>query len=190
MDFFNYIIIALSFVYTAAVLRLLGGLSAATNKQSRYIVHLILIIVQLLSIIMSFWGTWALRDIVDWKLYKLILALMDGALYYFLATVLVPENPNEIQSWKNYYFENKHKFFYGALVFLVYVQIHSIVLTDQEFLHPARLGNLIALIPVYLGIRSFNHKIHLGIAIYYLIFVVLMVFTVASEPGWVDSFQK
>ena len=189
MDLFNFIIIALSFVYTAAVLRLLGGISAASNKQSRYFVHLIFIAVVILSIIMSFWGTWALRD-VDWKLYKFVIALMDGALYYFIATVLVPENPNEIESWRIYYFKNKHKFFYGMLFFLFYVQIHSIVLTDQEFLHPARLGNLIALIPIYLGLRSENHKVHVGIALYYIIFVITMVFTIASEPGWVDSFQK
>ena len=187
MDFFNFIIIALSFVYTAAVLRLLGGISSATNKQSRYIVHLIFIVVVLTSIVISYWGAWALIDI-DWKLYKFILALMDGALYYFIATVLVPENPNEIESWKTYYYKNKNKLFYAMLIFVVYVQIHSLVLIDQELLHPARLGNLIALIPVYLGLRSKNHKVHLGISLYYIIFVILMVFTIASEPGWVDNF--
>ena len=189
MDLFNYISIALSFVYTAAVLRLLGGISAATNKQSRYSVHLILIIVVIVSIVISFWGTWALRD-VEWKLYKFILALIDGAFYYFIATVLVPENPNEVESWKSYYYNIKHKYFYASLFFLFYVQIHSIVLTDQELLHPARLGNLIALVPIYFGIKSFNHKVHLGIAIYYIIFVTIMVFTIAAEPGWTDSFQK
>lgn len=116
MEFFNYVSIALSFVYTAAVLRLLGGISAATNKQSRYIVHIIFIGVTIISIIISFWGTWSLRD-VDWKLYKFILALMDGAIYYFIATVLIPENPNEIQSWKDYYYKNKNKLFYGMLFF-------------------------------------------------------------------------
>ena len=35
---------------------------------------------------MSFWGTWALRD-VDWKLYKFLLAIVDGALYYVTATI-------------------------------------------------------------------------------------------------------
>lgn len=187
MDFFNYILIAFSFVYTAAVLRILGGISAATNKERRYSIHLIFLVVILISIVISFWGIWALRD-VEWKLYKFILALMDGALYYFIATVLIPENPNEIESWKDYYYKNKHKLFYGMLFFLFYVQIHSVVLIEQELIHPARLGNLIALIPIYLGIQSKNHKIHFGIAIYYLIFVIMMVFTIASEPGWVDNF--
>jgi len=186
MDFFNFIIIALSFVYTAAVLRLLGGISSAVNKKSRYIVHLIFIIVIIISIIISFWGAWALID-VEWKLYKFIIALFDGALYYFIATVIIPENPNEIESWRTYYYSNKNKFFYGMLFFLFYVQIHSVVLIEQELFHPARLGNLIALIPIFLGLRSKNHKVHLGIALYYLLFVIIMVFTIASEPGWVDN---
>ena len=109
------------------------------------------IVVVLLSIVISFSGVWAVRD-VDWKLYKFIIALMDGALYYFIAAVLVLENPNEIESCRSYYYKNKHKFFLGMLFFLFYVQIHSIVLTDQEFLHPARLSNLVALIPIYLFI--------------------------------------
>jgi len=187
MDLFSFISIALSFVYTAAALRLIGGLSAATNKQSRYIVHLIFIAVQIVSIVMSFWGTWALRDEVDWKLYKLILALMDGALYYFLATVLVPENPNEIKSWKDYYFENKHKLFYTILFFLFYIQIHAYVLTDQELFHLAQIFSLLNLVPIYFGLKSKNHKVHFAIAIYYLISITAMAFTVASEPGWIDQ---
>lgn len=186
MDFFNFIIIAFSFVYTAAVLRILGGISAATNKESRYSVHIIFLAVNIISIIISFWGTWALKD-VDWKLYKFILALMDGALYYYIATILVPENPNEVSSWKNYYFENKNKFFYGMLFFLVYIQVHSFVLIHQELWHPARLGNLLAFIPIIIGIRSKSHKVHLGLAIYYIVFVVFMVFTIAAEPGWVAN---
>ena len=186
MDLFSYLSIALSFVYTAAVLRILGGISAATNQQSRYIVHLLYLAVVIISIIISFWGSWALIDI-EWKLYKFILALMDGALYYFIATVLIPENPNDIVSWKDYYYKNKNKFFYGMLIFLIYVQVHSVVLIDQEILHPARLGNLLSAIPIIIGIKSNNHKVHLGIAIYYIVFVTIMVFTIAANPGWVDN---
>jgi len=187
MDLFNYISIAFSFVYTAAALRLLGGLSSATNKDSRYIVHLLFIVVQLISIIMSFWGAWAVRDLEDWKLYKFILVLMDGALYYFIATVLVPENPNEIESWKDYYFKNKHKLYYTILLFLIYIQVNAFVLTNQDFFHPAQIFSLISLIPIYFGLKSKNHKIHFAIVIYYLIQVVTMVFTVSSEPGWIDQ---
>lgn len=185
MELFNYIAIAFSFVYTAAALRLLGGLSSAINKDRRYTVHLLFIVIQLISIITSFWGVWAHRNLEDWKLYKFIFLLIDGALYYFIATVLVPENPNEINSWKDYYYKNKYKLFYAILTFLVYVQINGYVLTGVFYFGPEQFFHLIFLIPIIFGLKSKNHKIHFAIACFYLITTFAMMLTVASEPGWV-----
>ena len=187
MELFNYIAIAFSFVYTAAALRLIGGLSAAINKNRRYIVHLLFIVIQLISIITSFWGVWAHRNLEDWKLYKFIFLLIDGALYYFIATVLVPENPNEVDSWRDHYYKNKHKLFYAILTFLVYVQINGFVLTGEFHFGPEQIFHLIFLIPIYFGLKSKNHKIHVAIACFYLITTFTMMLTVASEPGWVDQ---
>ena len=49
MELFNYIAIAFSFVYSTAAIRLIGGLSAAINKNSRYVVHLLFIVIMLIS---------------------------------------------------------------------------------------------------------------------------------------------
>ena len=107
------------------------------NKDKRYIVHLLFIVVQLISIITNFWGAWAFTDLEDWKLYKFIILLMDGVLYYFITTVLLPDNPNEIDSWKDYY-RNKHKLFYAILTFLIYIHINAYVLTDRELWDPVQ----------------------------------------------------
>jgi hypothetical protein len=187
MKLFDYISIAFSFVYTAAALRLLGGISAATNKGRRYIVHLLFIVIQLISIIMSFWGVWAHRELEDWKLYKFIILLMDGALYYFIATVLIPENPNEIDSWRDYYYKNKHKLFYAILAFLVYIQINGYVLNGVFDFGPEQFFHVIFLVPIYFGLKSKNHKVHLAIACFYLITTFTMMLTAASEPGWVNQ---
>ena len=187
MELFDYIAIAFSFVYTAAALRLLGGLSAGIKKDRRYIVHLLFIVIQLVSIITSFWGVWAHRNLEDWKLYKFIFLLIDGALYYFIATVLVPENPNEIDSWKDYYYKNKHKLFYAILTFLVYIQLNGYILTGIFYFGPEQFFHLIGLVPIYFGLKSKNHKVHVTIACFYLIMVITMMLTVASEPGWVDQ---
>ena len=187
MELFDYIAIAFSFVYTSAAIRLLGGLSSATNKERRYIVHLLFIIIILISIITSFWGIRAYRNLEDWKLYKFIFLLLDGALYYFIATVLVPENPNEIDSWKDHYYKNKHKLFFAMLIFLVYVQLNGYVLNSVFDLGPEQFFHVIFLIPIYFGLKSKNHKIHLAIACFYLITTFTMMLTVASEPGWVSQ---
>ncbi len=187
MELFEYIAIAFSFVYTAAALRLIGGLPAATNKDRRYIVHLIFIVIQLISIITSFWGVWAHSNLEDWKLYKFIFLLVDGALYYFIATVLVPENPNEIDSWKDHYYKIKHKLFYTFLIFLIYVQLNGYVLNGVFDFGPEQFFHVIFLIPIYFGLKSKNHKVHVAIAFFYLITTFTMMLTVASEPGWVNQ---
>ena len=186
MDLFSYLTIALSFVYTAAVLRLIGGVSSATNKESRYSVHLILIIVSVLSIILSFWTTWALKEI-EWTLPKFLLTLIDPILAYFIATVLVPDNPNEIKSWRKYYYNNKTKYFTTLLIFILYIQVHGTVLLNQELNHPAKFAALIGLIPVFLGFKSSNHKVHLSIALFLLFQILIMSFTIAVEPGWITN---
>lgn len=183
MELFNYLTIALSLLYTAAVLRVIGGISAASNKENRYFVHLILIAVSILSIVFSFWTSWAMKE-TQWTLPKFLLSLIDPALAYFIATVLIPENPNEIKSWKEYYYKNKHKYFIATLIYLIYIQFHGTILFNQPVLHIGKVAALIGLVPIYLGLKSSNHKIHAGIAVFYLLQILIMSFTIAVEPGW------
>lgn len=51
IDLFDYLTIFLTLLYTAAVLKVIGGIFAASNKGNRYIVHLILILDSILSIV-------------------------------------------------------------------------------------------------------------------------------------------
>jgi len=183
MELFDYLTIALSFVYSAAVLRVIGGLSAATNKENRYVVHLILILVSILSIVFSFWTSWSMKE-TEWTLPKFIFSLIDPALAFFIATVLIPENPNEIKSWKEYYYKNKNKYFIAILIYVIYIAFHSTILLNKPVFHAGNIAALIGLIPVVMGLKSSNHKIHLGIAIFYLIQILIISFTIAVEPGW------
>ncbi len=183
MDLFSYLTIALAFVYTAAVLRLIGGFSYAINKENRYSVHLILIITTILFIVLSFWTTWGLKQI-DWTLPKFLLKLIDPILWFFISTVLVPANPKDIRSWKTYYYKNKTKYFGALLILLVYLLVHDTVFINQSITHPAKIAILMGLIPVFFGLRSSNHKVHLAIGLFLLLEMLIMSFTIAAEPGW------
>jgi len=183
IELFDYLTIFLTLLYTAAVLRVIGGISAASNKENRYSVHLILISVSFLSIVFSFWTSWGMKE-TDWTLPKLLFALVDPAIAYFIATVLIPENPNEIKSWKEYYYKNKNKYFIATLIYIIYIQFHGTILFNQPIFHISKLAALIALIPIIFGLQSSNHKVHLSIAIFYLLQILIMSFTIAVEPGW------
>lgn len=183
IELFDYLTIFLTLLYTAAVLRVIGGISAASNKDNRYVVHIILISVSILSIVFSFWTSWGMKD-TAWTLPKLLFALVDPAIAYFIATVLIPENPNEIKSWKEYYYRNKNKYFSATLIYMIYIQFHGYILFNQPIFHIGKIAALIGLIPVIFGLKSSNHKVHLAVAFFYLLQILIMSFTIAVEPGW------
>ena len=69
----------------------------------------------------------------------------------------------------------------------MYVQLNGYVLIGELYFGPEQFFHLIFLIPIYFGLKSKNHKVHVAIACFYLITVFTMMLTVASEPGWVDQ---
>ena len=140
MDLFSYLTIVFSLLYSVAILRLIGGLSSALKKESRYWVHLIFVFGAIISIIFSFWTFWAFRDI-DWTLPRVLLHLIVPSIYYFMASVLIPENPSEIKSWKDYYFLHKNKYFYAVLIIIIYMFISGFI-HDLPINHPSRIGQL------------------------------------------------
>ena len=182
MDLFSYLTIVFSLLYSVAILRLIGGLSSAFKKESRYWVHLIFVFVTIISIIFSFWTFWAFKD-VDWTLPRVLLHLIVPTIYYFMASLLIPENPNEIKSWKDYYFLHKNKYFIAVLITIIYVFISGFI-HDLPFNHPSRIGQLFGLIPIIFGLKSSNHFVHLLLALFYLTQILVMSFTIAVDPGW------
>ncbi len=182
MDLFSYLTIVFSLLYSVAILRLIGGFSSAFKAESRYWVHLIFVFVTIFSIIFSYWTFWAFKDI-DWTLPKVLFHLIVPTMYYFMASVLIPENPSEIQSWKDYYFLHKNKYFFAVLITIIYVIISGFI-HGIPFGHPSRIGQLFVLIPIIFGLKSSKHSVHLVVALFYLTQILVTSFTVAVEPGW------
>ena len=98
MTLFEYLAIAFSLVYSLAALRLLGGLPSALAPGRRSFVHLILTLVMLSLVAISFWTFWSLRD-VAWTYPGFMVALLVPGTLYYCAAVLVPENPEAVESW-------------------------------------------------------------------------------------------
>lgn len=182
MDLFNYLTIIFSLLYSVAILRLIGGLSSAFKAESRYWVHLLFVFLTIFSIIYSFWTFWAFRY-VDWTLPLVLFHLIVPAIYSFMASVLIPENPGEIKSWKDYYYLHKNKYFFAFLILIIYVFISGFI-HDLPFNDVTRIAQLVAFIPIIFGLRSSKHSVHLVLALFYLIQILVLSFTVAVEPGW------
>lgn len=78
------------------------GLPSALAPQRRYVLHLALTFNNLLLIALSFWTFWSLRE-VAWTFRGFTAALLIPGLLYHGAAALIPENPENVLSWRDHF---------------------------------------------------------------------------------------
>lgn len=186
MTIFEYLIIAFSLLFTITALRLVGGLPSAIVLERRYWIHIIFVITTLLGVIFIFWNYWSLQNII-WTLPKFILALIVPGLYYFVAVLLVPDNQNEIKSWREYYYSIRVKFFSALAIWLTMASVSITMLLEVPLWHPIRIVHLVSIIFCIIGALVSTPKIHWVLAIFFLIQILVMIMLVGSRPGWMTE---
>ena len=182
MALFEYIAIALSLVYSFTVLRLLSGLPYCTRPGRIYWVHLLLLLAFLLWVVNAFWAFWSYHT-VEWTYLRYVLALSSPAAQYYVAVVLVPGEPAEVTSWRDYYFSVRRRLFIGFGVLALVADLSSTVLIGMPFNHPARLGTLGNLAVAIAGFGFEDARVHGCLAVVALLTVVAFGAVVLARPG-------
>jgi hypothetical protein len=174
MTLFEYLAIAFSLVLSFSAMRLISGLPFVVQKHNRYWVHSIFVCFQLFATMAVFWNFWGLRD-VEWTFLTFVMALTSPAVIYYNACVLVPENPSEVQSWRDYYFSVRRRYFIGMTSWMVIVAILSVVVLSVPLFHPVRTFNVLMLVGSVSGLLSENPRVHGALAVFsFAIFAFLM----------------
>lgn len=183
MSLFDYLVIAFGLLFTGTAIRLIGGIGSALHPRRRYWIHALLNLALLLGVAVSFWNFWGLRQ-VDWTLPKFLLVLLIPGFLYYCASVLIPENPNDVTSWREYYFSVHVRFFTGFACWTLVVIATSFLILDIPLNHPVRIGHIAGIILSVLGAVSSKPNVHAGVVIALTIVTVGMALSIASQPGW------
>lgn len=162
MTLFEYLAIAFGLVYSVAALRLLGGLPFAVAATRQYWVHLSLTLFQLLVTAASFWSFWSFQE-ADWTFPRFVLALTVPALIYYCSAVLVPENPEEVESWRDHYFSVRQRYFAGVGLWAVAGATNASVNAGMPLTHPSRLIHLAVLLVSVVAVVSPRPAVHAAI---------------------------
>lgn len=182
MTLFEYLAIAFSLVLSFAAMRLIGGLPYALERTRRYSVHLGLLGLLLFNIAIVFWAFWSYRE-VTWTLPKFLLGLASPGTMYFLAATLVPENPGEVISWREYYYSVRVRFFVALIFQAFVVAVATTILIDLPLNHPLRLGQATILIIGVAGASTANPRVHAGIVIGSLLAAGILAATIFLQPA-------
>ena len=182
MVLFEYIAIAFSLVFSFTVLRLVSGLPYSAQPGRTYWVHLLFLLAFLLWVVNAFWAFWSYHD-VEWTYLRYILALASPAAQYYVAVVLVPSEPAEVTSWRDYYFSVRRRLFVGFGVLALLGGLSSTVLLGMPLNHPARLGGLGNLVAAIVGFSFEDARVQGGLAVASFLTVVAFGAIVLAQPG-------
>ena len=186
MTLFEYLAIAFGLLFSLSVLRLIGGLPAALDRDRGYWVHQTLVVALLLLTAFAFWTSWSLSE-VSWTFPRFFLALgLPGILYFNVAT-LIPADPPAISSWREYYYEVRVRFFVGLTVWMFVVAAGATVNLGMPLAHPARITQGLTLGIGLIGLSSSSPRVHAGLAISWVVILLLAAMTVGAEADWVAS---
>lgn len=182
MTLFEYLAIAFSLVYSLAALRILGGLPAALAPGRRSFLHSTLTVTLLLLIVLSFWTFWSLRE-VEWTFQGFLAALLIPGVLYYCAAVLVPENPEVVESWHNHYFDVHRRWYLGIGLWGMATAASATLNLGMGLAHPARGVHLTCVLVGIIGWVSSNETIHKGLVMF-LAFIFMAACFAQLEPDW------
>ena len=182
MTLFEYLAIAFSLVFSFTAMRLLAGLPSAAQPGRRYWVHLTFTCTHLALTIAVFWSFWSFRD-ATWSLPRFVLVLANPGLIYFNACALIPENASSVDSWRDYYFSVRRRFFVVAICWAAVAAGSTTVLLELPLFHPQRAGEAAVLLVGFVGAMSASERVHSGLALCIIAFGPVIAFTVFAPPG-------
>ena len=184
MTLFEYLAIAFSLVLSLSGMRVVAGLPHAVRPDRRYWVHLCFVTWQLVFTVVIFWLFWSFRS-VTWNFPTFVLVLASPSLIYFNACTLVPENPSSVESWREYFYSVRTRYFVGVGCWALATVAISTVVLRMPLLHSGRVPQAVMILIGVTGALSSNRRVHAGIALFVLAVSVLMAVALGLQPDLV-----
>lgn len=180
MTLFEYLAAAHTLILTFALTRALSGVAIAIKPQGRSLMHLSWLGFIVSNCLFSFWAMWGYIE-VEWTLVRFIGLLTVPALMYIFSSIIIPQDPSVVESWRDYLFETRIPLFAtGALTF-------AAIVFSNQFIQGASPTHsleiiLYATIGVFLvGVFSSSARVHVVLAFWPPLFFVLLLL-VMSQP--------
>ena len=135
-------------------------------------------------------GIFEIKIIEVWTgaLFFLYIAPFIGL--YLVSDLISSANPENIQSWKNHYFEIRFKLWLTQIVIFTFAMIQAFVYTTY-FENTEILVIFIAWFAmIVVAITSKKEKTHLVISILYFLFIIMLVINDLEDENSLGEFWR
>lgn len=185
VSLFEYLAIAYSLVLSFAAVRLVSGLSHALDANRRYWIHVGYVCLGLFSALALFWAHWSTRDL-NWTFLTFTVNLAGPGMVYFLSCTIVPDRPDSVESWQDYFFSVRRRYFGGLCVWAGLMVANTTLLLEMPLVHPSRIIQIGLACLGVAGLASGSPRGHAAILGLGLLIVVAVAFIV-GQPGALAS---
>ena len=165
MSQFEFVMTVVSVFMSFGVVRLLDGLRSTLNVDRRYWIHSSWVLIRLASYVLLWWGSWSIRDYESWNLLRFALWLVPFGLLYLQVTALVTTHPNNVQNWRNHFYEIRTWFFATNIFFILSLFLTTSVFGNLPILHPMSISFLVIFMVSVAGYFSDSHKVQAAIVL-------------------------
>ena len=183
MTFFEYLSVGYSIVLSLVVLRVLSGLPAALDRERSYWVHALWLFYVLVRAMVFWWSFWSNREVATWSFFSFTLVLLVPGLLYMMAVALIPDDSNNVSSWRDHYFAVHRRFFAIFALSLLLVVTNSVFLRNAPLVDPLRGTQAVLFGLALIGAFSSNHRVHVGLAIAIPPYLITSAFLGLQQPG-------
>jgi hypothetical protein len=183
MTLFEYLAAANTLILSFAVARMTAGLPYSIVKGRRYWVHLVFTGGLLFTIAILFWNFWSHHDDADWTFPRFLLSLAPAIITQFLAATIIPWSSDEVESWEEFYYSIRKRYFSACVVFGLVLAFGTIVFWDIPLMDPTWGAPLLVIAMGAVALSSSNPRVHAGLAVFLVAAALLAGFLVFAPPG-------
>ena len=169
-DIYFHVRILIGVVLGLTLTRMLAGVGKFVQHPGHkplYAAHLIWVATVLLLAIHFWWFEFGLIRIHPWRFELFVFVLLYAFLFYLLATLLIPDEISEYESYEDY-FLSRRRWFFGLLAASVPIDLVDTLAKGPAYFqslgveYPVRLVGLLILCAV--GAWSRDKRVHLALA--------------------------
>jgi len=181
---FEFVLTGFTIVLALVITRVLAGLRWVFAAGRVYWVHSVFVVSLLVVTSLVWWGLWYQRD-NEWGYISFAYNLLIGpGIMYYLAVLLVPDQPRRISNWRTYFY-GVRRLLYGSLACMVVAAfVGAVTISHTAILHPTHIILVFALGLALTGFRTTAHRVHATLSVVLGLLVTAAVVLAARSTGF------
>jgi len=186
VDLFEFILIITSVIYAMAIAQILSGISRLAQAETPihwFPAHTLWIAILFDWVALAWWSVWEFR-LLDWTFPGYFYMLIAPTLMFFTCSLLIPQNLKQQEiDLEVHYLRIRRPFLWSFAVATLVAVVDGSVLADEPLWFPTRIGHVVLIVSVLVGLRTQNRRVQTAVAAIVMLALTYITITRLWSPA-------